>query len=216
MYKETIGIVGGFGGFATAGFFQKLLNEFNTGYERDYPRIIMDNDFRMPSRTRALLYDENIDEIASMISTSVKNLIRCGADYIVLVCGTAHWFLDKVYEIVPESKGKILDIVDLCGEKLFKLNVSNCFVVAAEGTLKVKLYDTRFSKFDISVSSPNQKCFERIRYFIESVKQNSLTYDTKVEFLDFLDGFLENCKEKYVVLGCTEFSVLALKSLKIF
>ncbi len=86
MYKETIGLMGGFGGFATLDFFRRLLETFNTGRERDYPRIVMDNDFTMPSRTRALLYDEEIPLITEMMAQSMRNLISIGADKIVLVC----------------------------------------------------------------------------------------------------------------------------------
>ena len=58
----------------------------------------MDNDFTMPSRTTGLLYDECSDQITEMIAKSVENLLKIGADKIVLPCGTAHWYLDGVYK----------------------------------------------------------------------------------------------------------------------
>ena len=80
MYKESIGIVGGFGGYATLGFFKRLLDEFGTGYERDYPRILMDNNFTMPSRTKVLVENlkEEYIEIVEEISRSINWLIRGG------------------------------------------------------------------------------------------------------------------------------------------
>lgn len=77
MYKDSIGVVGGFGGYATLGFFRDLLDAFNTGYERDYPRICMDNNFTMPSRTKVLLEDlkEEHTEIVNAIVNSMEWLI---------------------------------------------------------------------------------------------------------------------------------------------
>ncbi len=172
MYKQTIGIVGGFGGFATLDFFRRLLETFNTGYERDYPRIIMDNDFTMPSRTRALLYGEQIEEITEMIAGSIRNLIIAGADKIVLVCGTAHWFLDGVYKALPEAKDKVVDIINTTGKKMTAEGVKSCYVIAAEGTLKEQVFEKRLSAFGIDASAPDEIDWPQIRSFIEAVKQN--------------------------------------------
>lgn len=55
MYNQSIGIIGGFGVYATLGFYRNLLEVFTADSERNYPHIYMDNDFTMPSRTKALL-----------------------------------------------------------------------------------------------------------------------------------------------------------------
>lgn len=44
MYKETIGLIGGFGAYATLNFYRRILEEFATDSERNYPHIIMDNN----------------------------------------------------------------------------------------------------------------------------------------------------------------------------
>lgn len=49
MYSEKIGIIGGFGAYAGLDFYKRLLECFSTGNERDYPHVIMDNNFTMPS-----------------------------------------------------------------------------------------------------------------------------------------------------------------------
>lgn len=57
-------------------------------------------------------------------------------DKIVLVCGTAHYFLDQVYERLPEAENHIVDIIDSLGERLhgfsspyrlYKRCLWNCF-----------------------------------------------------------------------------------------
>lgn len=44
MYREKVGIIGGFGAYATLNFYKRLLEEFASESERNYPHIIMDNN----------------------------------------------------------------------------------------------------------------------------------------------------------------------------
>lgn len=72
----------------------------------------------MPSRTRALLYDEEYHVVVREIAESMKKLISAKADRIILVCGTAHYFLKDVYKIIPEAETKVMNIIDCLGRKL--------------------------------------------------------------------------------------------------
>ena len=65
-----LGIIGGFGGFATLDFFGRLLSEFASETERSYPHIVMDNNFSMPSRTKALLTGAGQEEIVRALATN--------------------------------------------------------------------------------------------------------------------------------------------------
>lgn len=202
MYNETVGVVGGFGAYATLEFYKKFLEAFASDNERNYPHIIFDNDFTMPSRTRAILFDEEYEKVVQMIASSVKKLLDLNCSYIVLVCGTAHIFLDEVYKILPESKGKIIDIINVTKNKLITDGVEKVLVVAAEGALLKKLYEVKL--FPIDCINPGKKNYSIIRDFIESVKKNDITSDIIEKWFGFLRGF--DCRN--VVLGCTEFPVL--------
>lgn len=204
MYREKIGIIGGFGAYAGLDFYKRLLESLATGNERDYPHIMMDNNFTMPSRTRALLYDECVEEVVCGITDSVKLMLDHKVDKIVLVCGTAHYFLDQVYERLPEAKSHIVDIIESLGEQLQKENVTECLVIAAEGTLKKELYTQKLEKYGVSCITPQEDKYSEIRCFIEAVKRNLLSEDIADQFLEFLKQY--QCR--HIILGCTEFPVL--------
>ena len=55
---NTIGILGGMGSYATVDLFRRLVDAFPAEKEWDRPRIIIDNNCTMPSRVRAILYNE--------------------------------------------------------------------------------------------------------------------------------------------------------------
>ena len=46
----------------------------------------------MPSRVRAILYNEKREELISRMSASMQNLISAGASRIILGCNTSHVF----------------------------------------------------------------------------------------------------------------------------
>ena len=202
MFKDTVGIIGGFGAYATLNFYEMILRDFASESERDYPHIFFDNDFTMPSRTRALLYGEEYETIVDMISESMKKMLSVGADHIILVCGTAHYFLKDVYKKVPEAEERVINIVDLVARYVKENEISDVLIVAAEGTLKKRVYENALS--DLHCVSPGTEDFGSIRTFIESVKTNRITAEVLEEWNEFLAGF--GCR--HVILGCTELPVL--------
>lgn len=201
---KCVGIIGGFSAYATLDFYGRLLDSFAVESERDYPNMIIDNVFSMPSRTRALLTGEGQTEIVETIANSMKKMLDYDVDCMVMICGTAHYFLPYVYEKLPEAKDKVVNILEATGKHLAANNIDKVLILAAEGTLKQKLYSRTLARYNIACVEPEEQYWEEIRYFIECVKQNKYDKGLKDSFLYFLGRYgVEN-----IVLGCTEFPVL--------
>ena len=201
---KRIGIIGGFGAYATLDFYGRLLDSFEVASERDYPNMIIDNVYSMPSRTRALLTGGGQSEIIDHIVASMKKMLDYDADCVVMVCGTAHYFLPYVYEKLPEVRAKVINIIDATGKQLCVNSVSKVLVLAAEGTLKQGLYANTFAKHGIDCIEPAEKEWQTIRYFIECVKQDKYDGTLRERFFNFLAKY----KINDIILGCTEFPVL--------
>lgn len=56
--SKVIGILGGMGSYATVEIFRRVIDAFPAEKEWDRPRILIDNNCIMPSRVRAILYEE--------------------------------------------------------------------------------------------------------------------------------------------------------------
>ena len=201
---KRVGIIGGFGAYATLDFYGRLLDSFAVESERDYPNMIIDNVFSMPSRTRALLTGEGQTEIVETIANSMKKMLDYDVDCMVMICGTAHYFLPYVYEKLPEAKDKVINILEATGKHLAANNIDKVLILAAEGTLKQKLYSRTLAKYNIVCIEPEKQYWKEIRYFIECVKQNKYDSELKDRYLRFLGRYdVDN-----IILGCTEFPVL--------
>lgn len=204
MKYNSIGIVGGFGPFATLDFFQRFLIRFQSNCDRNYPRIVMDNNFKMPSRTKSLLDGSDRDVIVKAIAHSMELMLREEMEKIILVCGTAHCFLGDVFSLVPEAESHLLHIVDALGTDLKQARVGDAVVLAAEGALSQDLYGSRLNYFHVKCETPGKGYYSILRYFIESVKQNRLDKGVLKEFVEFLKNFSSH----NVILGCTEFPII--------
>lgn len=202
---NVIGIMGGFGSYATLNFFEQVLDSFPAEKEWERPRVLIDNYCTLPSRVRCILYGERKPEIVEGMSNSIRNLINAGAKKIIITCNTAHYFLDDVYDNVPESKGVIINIIEELAIKLNEDNVSEVSLIASEGTLISNLYQNTFEKYGIKVNAPGEDDFPKLRDFIEVVKQNKpIDSDVKRKFINLI----KEQKNDTVVLGCTEFPVI--------
>lgn len=208
--KFTIGVVGGMGSYATLDFFQRLLSEFPAVKEWDRPRIIIDNYCTMPSRVRAILYNEQEDVLIDMLNESIRNLINCGATHIVLACNTSHYFLDKILIKHPEYNGKICHIIKELNTRIVKDNILSFFLLATEGTIQTKIFNKHISLKKCHIQYPSSKDFALIRKFIEDVKTNSITNHLLEEFFDYINSRASDV----VVLGCTELPVLYRRGLE--
>lgn len=203
--NEVIGIMGGFGSYATLYFFERILDSFPAEKEWDRPRILIDNYCTLPSRVRCILYNENEEELIRGMSDSVRNLINAGATKIIISCNTAHYFLDRIYQNVPESKGIIINIIEELAAYLDENNIRQISLIATEGTLMSNLYQNTFKKYNIKVNTPDEQDFAKMSDLIEVVKQNK-PIDSKVK-QDFINLIKEQ-KDNAVILGCTEFPVI--------
>ena len=65
-----------------------------------------------------------------------------GRNYIILVCGTAHAFLSDVYKLVPDAKNRVLNLIEIGGNYMDEVGCYEALIVAAEGTLKNKIYES--------------------------------------------------------------------------
>ena len=92
---KTVGVMGGMGPDATVDFMAKVIALNPSGRDQDHVHMIVDQDPTVPNRRDAIEGDRTAvtDHLAQM----AVRLERAGADFLVMVCNTAHVFLDGVH-----------------------------------------------------------------------------------------------------------------------
>lgn len=198
----VIGILGGMGTYATIYLFQEYAELFPAEKEWERPRIIIDNNCTMPSRVRAVLYNEKRDILIERMSESIRNLINAGASKIILACNTSHLFLEDVYKRVPEAQDYVINIIDVCVNELKKRNIKSVYLLATEGTIVSNVYNKKICDAGINCCFPDEGEFANLRLCIEAVKQNQYSDKIKSIFIDFIE------RKDVCILGCTELPIL--------
>ncbi len=197
--KDIIGIVGGMGSYATAYFFRKIIDSFPAEKEWERPRIIIDNNCVMPSRVRAILYNENVDELVDELSKSVDGLVSLGCNKIILACITSHYFLNSLNITYPH----LFTSIDLLKGTVDAIKEKEVYICCTEGTAQTRLWDSYFQK-DTQIIYPDEHELRKLRIFIEAVKKNNIN----TEIIESFAEFISKAPCKSIILGCTELPVL--------
>ena len=200
-YEQTIGVIGGMGSYATLDFFHRLLAAFPAEKDWDRPRILIDNRCTMPSRVRAILYGEAVDEVQADLVESARNLIHGGADILVLACNTSHVFLPGILEQVPEANGRFVNIIESLADSLLASGERTFRLMASEGTLDSRVYQLYLEPYGIQIEPPKEPEYAMFRSLIEDVKQDAVDDDTVARFIEAV----HMGDNKNVIIGCTEF-----------
>ncbi len=200
MEKKTIGVLGGMGPLATADFFKKLVLLTAADCDAAHPRVLIDNNPRIPDRTAAIL--GRGPSPAPMLCAGVRGLAACGADLIAIPCNTAHYYYN---EIVAASPVPVLSILTEAVGAIKRQEKHRAALLATAGTYQSGIYQRAFKQGSVELIMPDtadQEFFYRLAY---QVKAGDKNYD-KEGLLARLQ-VLRNSGAQCFVLGCTEIPV---------
>ncbi|HKM01331.1 MAG TPA: amino acid racemase [Sedimentibacter sp.] len=198
---KTIGIIGGMGPLATVHLFERIVLRTKAQKDQDHIRVLIDSNTNIPDRTKAIIGDGE-DPVKELVN-SAKILEKGGADFLIMPCNTAHYFIDEIKKSVnipflnmPE------ETVKYTYDKYGKDTVVG--IMATDGTIKSKIYENYYSKLGIKTVVP-VKTQERIMEFIYDVIKKG-NYNAGTDLLFECANELKELGATAFLLGCTELS----------
>ncbi|HHZ00040.1 MAG TPA: amino acid racemase [Sedimentibacter sp.] len=198
---KTIGIIGGMGPLATVHLFERIVLRTKAEKDQDHIRIIIDNNTNIPDRTKAILGqgESPVNELVR----SAKMLEKSGADFLIMPCNTAHYFIDQIKKNVeiplinmPEEAARYT-----C-EKYGKDAVVG--IMATDGTIKTKIYENYYNELGIKTLIPVRTQAHIMEFIYDVIKKGNYGAGPDLFF-----KCLEELKElgaNVFLLGCTELS----------
>jgi len=135
--RKTVGVLGGMGPDATVDFMARVIAMTDSATDQDHVHMIVDQNPTVPDRQAAIR--EGLTDVSDALGDMAKGLENAGADFLVMVCNTAHVFLDGVHastripfiSIIEES---VRAIDALCPE------AKMVGVMATTGCLNTQVY----------------------------------------------------------------------------
>jgi aspartate racemase len=207
LREKVIGILGGLGPEATLRLFQVILEKTPASSDQDHLRLIIDNNPKIPERLPAIL-GSGPDPVPMMVSSG-QALTRAGAEFIIIPCVSAHYFL-------PELRREIaLPILSMLDEAALQIAASQPAIktiglLAAEGTMKVGLFQKRLSAAGIQTIIPDGKDRENAQKYIFEIKDTKSRHDRKEisqKFVEIGERMIARGAEA-ILIGCTEISIV--------
>ena len=223
--KKTLGILGGMGPAATADLYGKVVSLTAATKDGDHIRTIIDSNVNIPDRTQAILSggENPIPEMTK----ALENLIKCGAQIIIVPCNTAHYFLpelkeaakgltraanstdDAANDLTEAAKGKVefISMIEETAKACSQLMPKTAAVLATKGTLESGLYQKALDELGVNYIVPDEAGKDVLMDVIyKGVKAGADPSTYLPGFRALLDSLAEKGAD-YFVLACTELPI---------
>lgn len=198
---KTIGIMGGMGPMATVDLMRKIIMATPARCDQEHIPMLVDNNCTIPDRTRAIK-GLGASPAPEMVKTA-KRLMMAGADFIIIACNTAHYFLP---EILPQITIPVLSIIDVTIASAWEKGYRSVGLLATSGTISTGLYQDGLEAKGIQCIAPSAEKQHLIDDLIyDGVKANDAGYDTSA-VRELLADMQRQGAEAFI-LGCTEVPV---------
>jgi|SRR5690625_581562 len=206
MKPYQLGILGGMGSFATATFFQRIVEKTKANKDQEHIDTIILNHASLPDRTETIL--ENEPQIFLNAIEADLKLLEPLVDHVAIPCNTSHYYLEKMQKL---SKVPIINMVNVTVEHI-KINFdekSKVAVLATDGTIHSKVYENELNKYELNYEPLSVETQEKIMNIIYQFKSDYK--QTSNEINDIIRVLIEEKDYDCVILACTELSCLTIE-----
>lgn len=208
---RTVGVMGGMGPLATVDFFGLLVRLTPADKDWNHLHIVIDNNPRIPSRSRAILFDE--ESPVPYLVDGARRLVAMGAQLIVVPCNSASHFLAPVRAAVAVP---VLDPVQATAAALRRDGTSRQpFVLGGMVTHRAELYGKALADMSdeqatqqIRPMRPSDAEQDEVAALIEALKHGDTSPAIVARTLAVIEAGAARGADG-AILGCTEFGLIA-------
>jgi aspartate racemase len=209
MSEKTIGILGGMGQEATLDCYAKIIQNTPAKTDQQHLRVVIDANPKVPDRTAAIIGDG--PSPVPILVAGCRTLQSAGADFIIIPCVSAHFFLEEVQKQIQIP---ILSIFDAVSNTISSEHddIKTVGLMGTSGTISGGLFQKRLASANIRTLVPDDTHQTKIMAAIYDIK-NSRPKRSRKQMTSDLAAVAESLVSKGaqgIVAGCTEIP-LALK-----
>jgi aspartate racemase len=201
--RKALGILGGMGPEATVYFLGLVVRNTLAASDQEHVPLVVWSDPRVPNRTKAIL--EGGPSPLPFLVAGARALEAAGADFAVMPCITAHFFLP---ELAARAGIPFVSLLDEARKLLRREHpeVRRVGLVATSGTVRSGFIRDAFAKAGLEVLAPPEADQARVMeaiYGPRGVKAGFTTGSSRRAVLGVARRLLRDGAQA-VMAGCTE------------
>tara|TARA_R110002110_G_scaffold333755_2_gene544728 strand:- start:307948 stop:308670 length:723 start_codon:yes stop_codon:yes gene_type:complete len=131
----AVGVLGGMGPEATVDFMTRVLAATPARVDQEHIRMLVDHNPGIPDRHAAIAGTG--PDIGPELAAMARGLEAAGADFLVMVCNTAHAYTEAIRTAVSIP---FVSIVDVVMAAVAERPAAAVGIMAADGCLQAGLY----------------------------------------------------------------------------
>jgi aspartate racemase len=201
--EKVVGVIGGMGPEATVDFMRRLVAATPAQGDADHLHVLVDNNPKIPSRIAALI-EKTGEDPTPVLCAMAKGLQAQGADFLVMPCNTAHYYLPAIAGSVTIP---MLDMAALSIAQLAAAGARRAGLLASPAVRLVGLYKARLEQAGLEPIFPNPQDEGTLLGIIKAVKAGKLTDQHRQDYAKVAQNLLKAGTDA-LLIACTEFSVI--------
>lgn len=204
--RKKIGILGGMGPASTVYLFGSIVNQTYAASDQDHIEIIIHNNTSIPDRSDFIL-GRGPDPVPALVETSLL-LQKDGADFIIIPCNTAHYFIEKISRSV---KIPVINMIDTTSEYLSVRypTIRRVGLLSTLGAYQTGLYQDSLKKEDLECIIPGEGEREEVMDQIYGEKGIKAGYNMEpaARLTEHGERLIE-LGAQAIIAGCTEIAMV--------
>ena len=202
--KKTAGVMGGMGPESTVDFMARVIALTHSGSDQDHVHMIVDHDPTVPNRQRAIR--EGLTDVTDALGAMAKRLEEAGADFLVMVCNTAHVFLDGVH---ANTKIPFINIIDESVNEIDRIcpEARQVGVLATDGCLITDIYQDAITASGRTALVPEGAALEQLMSLITAIKAGNQGEDIRRSMQASANALVDQGADA-IISGCTEIPIV--------
>lgn len=202
--RKTVGVMGGMGPDATVDFMAKVIALTDSGRDQDHVHMLVDQDPTVPNRQAAI--KSGTDDVTPRLTAMACRLESAGADFLVMVCNTAHVFIGGVREA---TNVPFISIVDESVKEIDRVcpAAATVGVMATDGCLATNIYQDAIVASGRSAVIPDEANLKKLMALIGAIKAGDKS-DAVTAGMESVARALTDAGADVLIAGCTEIPIV--------
>lgn len=201
--QEVVGVLGGMGPQASAGFIRTIYSAYRGQTEQQSPIVLLHSNPKIDDRTATFLSGADHSRILDELVMGLRGLVAQGATQLVICCVTAHYLL---HELPEDLRCKTVSLIDVVFEELQGV-WQPCLLACTTGTRRLGLFQQHAAwdrvKDQICLPTENEQTI--LHDAIYSLKRNH----TPGQLIQVLLSLCQAHGVHTLIAGCTELHLLS-------